>query len=136
MWRISSTNFAYPTHPEPDWALLRKQLSTASVGRDTGDVPPLVLLADEIAGMARFRRETGHLPFGGGPGTESYRSLTADLDASLARLGPHLRDIASAVLGETYDSQWSSPVKGAEPPWSDLFDAGDVLKTRLRDPGR
>lgn len=94
----------------------------------------LVLLADEIAGMARFRRETGHLPFDGGPGTESYRSLTADLDASLARLGPRLREIASAVLGGAYESQWSSPVKGTEPPWTDLFDAGDVLETRLRDP--
>lgn len=126
VWRISTTIFAHPTHPEPDWALLRKQLSTANVSRDTGEVPVLVLLADEIAGMARFQRETGHLPFGGRSGTESYRSLTADLDASLVRLGPRLRAVASALLYEACDSRWSPPCRGAEPPWAALFEAGNA----------
>jgi hypothetical protein len=134
MWRISSRGFSHPAHPEPDWALLRTQLSTACVDRDTGDVPPLALLADEIAGMARFHRETGQLPFGGSSGTADYRSLTADLDASLVRVGPHLRDMASAELAGSYDAQWHPPVKGARPPWTMLFAAGDALMSRLRNP--
>ena len=68
MWRISSTDYAFGTHPFEDWGLLRKQLSAASTQRPLGGVPPLLLLVDEIAGMARFDRETGHLPFGGRSG--------------------------------------------------------------------
>jgi hypothetical protein len=134
MWRISSSSFGRPAHPEPDWALLRVQLSTACIARDTGNVPPLALLVDEIAGMARFHRETGHLPFGGYPGTADYQSLTDDLDASLAQVGPNLRAIASAELAGAYDSQWQPPSRGARPPWTTLFAAGEGLMSRLRGP--
>lgn len=134
MWRISNSAFSQPAHPEPDWALLRIQLSTASVARDTGGVPPIALLADEMAGMARFHRETSHLPFGGYPGTDSYRSLSADLEVSLGQMGRNLRHIVSGALGDDYDAAWKPPSQGDKPPWVKLFGAGDALLTRLRDP--
>jgi hypothetical protein len=133
VWRISSTDFAFRTHPEDDWGLLRKQLSTASAQRALGGVPPLVLLMDEITGMARFHHETEHLPFGGRSGSDSYQSLTADLDASLERLGPRLRDLALSALSGTYNTAFD-PNHDGKPPWVDLFAAGDVLSAALRDP--
>ena len=131
MWRVSSTDFAFRAHPEEDWGLLRKQLSTASTRRATGTVPPLVLLADEIAGMARFNRETRELPFGTGSGAASYQSLIADLESSVEQLGPALRDIAATALGGSYDPAWS-PDRDGRPRWSDLFAAGDELLAALR----
>lgn len=134
MWRISNGGFSHSAHPEPDWALLRVQLSTARIARDTGSVPPLALLVDEIAGMARFHRQTGHLPFGGYAATADYLSLTADLDASLGQIGPRLRGIATTALTGSYDARWQPPSRGAHPPWTTLFEAGDALMSRLRDP--